>query len=426
MDAQQRHRNVKRQRTENDVRSAPYGSRQICLNLDRHLYDAIWEDAAEVRKLVQRQYEKHPELFPPEMEHGFRLSGHLPESVKMPGIRLRQIRIGGVAYTLRPSFVMPWCAGETAEVESPLLLCWYGVPCWLVTRIFGRDDMFWHRHLQRLGRNSLVGTTVFDPARLPKHLAADEHHAKWQGKKGYVTMIAARGCLLGTALTQGADQQHLEEAYGVFAQEARKLDADYAPETVNTDGWWATSNAFAALFPTIVTVLCFLHGFLKVRDRGRKEFDLHTRIWNIFRSEHIRMFDRRMKAFRKWFENQTWSAALADAVSKLWKRAKQYRLAHQHPDCYRTSNQVDRLMNRLTRFLYAGRGLHGHQRTSELRLRGFALLCNFRPFAPRAGQPREYASPAHRFNGLRYHENWLINLMISTSLAGQKTVHRKQ
>jgi len=26
-------------------------------------------------------------------------------------------------------------------------------------------------------------------------------------------------------------------------------------------------------------VLCFLHGFLKIRDRCRKARDLHTRVW---------------------------------------------------------------------------------------------------------------------------------------------------
>ena len=62
--------------------------------------------------------------------------------------------------------------------------------------------------------------------------------------------------------------------------------------------------------------------------------------------------------------------------------------------------------------------LHGHQGSSELRLRGWALLLNFRPYAPRSNQPRTHDSPAHRLNGKRYHEHWLHNLMASTSLMG--------
>ncbi len=75
-------------------------------------------------------------------------------------------------------------------------------------------------------------------------------------------------------------------------------------------------------------------------------------------------------------------------------------------------------MNRLYRLMYAGRGLHGHQGSSELRLRGWALLQNFRPYAPRGKNPRAFDSPAHRLNGKRYHEHWLHNLMVSTSLMG--------
>jgi hypothetical protein len=371
--------------------------------------------------------DQFPELFPEGIQNGFSFTGFLPASNKMPGIRLRQIRLrDGGSFTLRPSFVMRHMTGVVDELEHPLLLLSYGVPCWLVTKIFGRNDMFWHRHVERLGRNSVVGTTVFDAEHLPQHLAADEHHANWQGEKGYIATTAAGGCLLGVALTDEADQAHLQEAYGVFAQEARELSPQYAPETVNTDGWWATSNAFQALFPLIAPILCFLHGFLKVRDRCRKDHDLHSRIWEVYQATNIRMFDRRMKSFRQWFENQTWAAAVVEMVSKLWKRTPQYRVAYKHSECYRTSNQVDRPMNRLTRLLYAGRGLHGHVTTSEQRLRGWALLHNFRPFAPRAGQKREHDSPAHRINNSRYHENWLQNLIISTSLGGQKSAPRKR
>jgi hypothetical protein len=79
---------------------------------------------------------------------------------------------------------------------------------------------------------------------------------------------------------------------------------------------------------------------------------------------------------------------------------------------------VDRLTNRLSRVLYAHRGLHGHQRSSERRLRGWARLLHFCPYAPRAGQPRAYQSPAHRLNRKRYHDNWLQNLLLSASLGG--------
>ena len=419
MDSQQRRRTIRQRDTNETNNVAPYGSRQICINMTEDQYHDIWHDSAKVRSLIDRLVQQHPELFPDDIQQGYALSGMLPASKKMPDIRLRQIRIADVAFTLRPSFVMPYFTGTTEELRKPLLLLSYGVPCWLVTEVFGRDDMFWHRHLERLGRNSLVGTTVRDPDKLPEHLAADEHHAHWLREKGYIATVAAQGCLLGIALTGEADQAHLQEAYGVFAEESRDVSADYQPQTVNTDGWFATQNAFKALFAGIVPVLCFLHGFLKVRDRCRKEHDLHERIWNVFHADHIRMFDRRMKAFRRWFEQQTWPSSVANVTAKLWKRADQYRVAYKHEGCYRTSNQVDRLMNRLTRLMYAGRGLHGHLWSSERRLRGWALLNNFRPFAKRSGKERTYSSPAHQLNEKRYHEDWLQNLLLSASMAGK-------
>lgn len=107
-------------------------------------------------------------------------------------------------------------------------------------------------------------------------------------------------------------------------------------------------------------------------------------------------------------------------MEKLRAKTESYAVAYDHPGCHRTSNAVDRPMNRLCRLMYAGRGLHGHQGSSELRLRGWALLQNFRPYAPRGRCPRAFESPAHRLNGKRYHEHWLHNLMASTSLTGFK------
>jgi len=304
------------------------------------------------------------------------------------------------------------------EVAYPLLLLSYGVPTWVVTHGFGHHDMFWQRLLERLGRNSLVGTTVRDPQRLPPHLAADEHHTDWCGRKGYVALTAGEGCVLGVALTESADDAHLLDAYGTFQAEARQVDPAYAPQTVNTDGWTATQNAWQMLFPVVAVILCFLHGFLKIRDRCRKAVELHRRVWDVYRAATAAEFSARMNAFQAWAAVQTWPTAVGEVLGKLWKRTSEYARAYDHPGCRRTSNMVDRLTNRLYRVLYAHRGLHGHQGSSERRLRGWALLHNFCPYARRAGRPREFHSPAHRLNKKQYHDNWLQNLMISASLGG--------
>ena len=176
---------------------------------------------------------------------------------------------------------------------------------------------------------------------------------------------------------------------------------------------------FKSLFPGIAVILCFLHGFLKIRDRCRKNHDLQARVWEVYRAPTAAEFWSRRADFQNWFPSQNCTASVGEMVAKLSKKTEAYIVAHDHPGCRRTRNAVDRPMNRLCRLMYAGRGLHGHQASSERRLRGWALLLNFRVFAPRSNHPREHDCPAQRLNGKRYHANWLHNLNASTSLLGR-------
>ena len=104
--------------------------------------------------------------------------------------------------------------------------------------------MYWHRLERSLGRNSLVGTTVSSAGRLPRHLAADEKHTTLAGEKVYLAATAGGGCCLGMVLAKAAGNDDLTGPYGVFRDEARRLDPEYRPETVNTDGWPATQAAW--------------------------------------------------------------------------------------------------------------------------------------------------------------------------------------
>jgi hypothetical protein len=401
----------------------PRGAKQIVIPMTRQQYDEIWHETERLRAFLAEWARSAPELFPLGFDRGYRLHGFGRQSRKLPGMKLRKIvTADGSSYWLRPSFVTGYMTGTVDELSYPLLLASHGVPPWLLKIGFGHSEMYWYRLVERLGRSSLVGATVRDPARLPIHLAADEHHADWAGEKGFVATTVGGGCLLGVALASSADDVHLQQAYGVFATEARDVKPEYAPETVNTDGWAATRNAFQALFPRIAVVLCFLHGFLKIRDRCRKAHDLHRRVWEVYRAATAGEFRRRMGELQRWCGTRTWTASVGEMLEKLWNRTESYVVAYDHPGCHRTSNAVDRPMNRLCRLMYAGRGLHGHQDSSELRLRGWALLMNFRPYAPRSNHLRTHDSPAHRLNGRRYHEHWLHNLMASTSLMGFKSL----
>lgn len=418
MDAQRQTRQLNRDKLTSGEQ-VPRGSKQIVVPMTRDQYQEFWDSPDRVRQFLNEWLQIAPELFPPGFGDGYTLHGKGRKSRKMPGIQLRKIVLANRSQFWRPSFVMSYMMGDVDELSYPLLLAAHGVPAWLLVMGHGRNEMYWQRILERLGRSSLVGTTVRDPSRLPEHLSADEHHGNWNGQDGYLAVTAAEGCILGLSLTAAADDKHLAQGYGDFAEEARELHPEYAPQTVNTDGWKPTQNAFQTLFSQIVVVLCYLHGFLKIRDRCRQNHDLHRRVWDIYRAPTAAEFRTRMDAFQEWVLTQNFTPSVRDMIVKLKNKTDEYVVAYDHPGCRRTSNAVDRPMNRLYRWLYAGRGLHGNQASSERRLRGLALLHNFRTFAPRSNQPREHSCPAHRLSRKRYHDHWLHNLMAATSLLGR-------
>ena len=94
-----------------------------------------------------------------------------------------------------------------------------------MAHVFGRDAMSWYRLEQGVGRFSLVGTTVKNPERFPKDLVADEKQSWLKGERVYIATTAAQDCILGASVAPSASQADLEKAYGVFASEARTLDA---------------------------------------------------------------------------------------------------------------------------------------------------------------------------------------------------------
>ena len=106
------------------------------------------------------------------------------------------------------------------------------------------------------------------------------------GEKAYVATPWPR-VRPGSVATLHADAEDLQEAYAHFKTEATDVQATYQPQTVNTDGWSGTRNAWLALFPNIVLILCFLHGFPKsaTLQTAQASFpdDLHARLGRLSR-----------------------------------------------------------------------------------------------------------------------------------------------
>lgn len=282
------------------------GYRTIRLPLTEAEYDHFLTDRVYAKARLDELYEDFPELFPAAFLWGYALFGFTEPSIKQ-ALRCRRIRLdqGQTVCTIAPAFVMPYMTGLTQDVDHALFLMRFHVPCWAIAHVFGRDPMYWYRLEQGLGRFSVVGTTVKSPEQLPKDLVADEKHSWLKGERVYIATTAAQDCILGASVSTSASQTDLEKAYGVFAREAQDLDADYAPETVNTDGWQATQNAWKALFTQITVILCFLHAFLKIRERAKKAFgalgqDVQRRVWEAYRATSKRAFSQRLRRLREW------------------------------------------------------------------------------------------------------------------------------
>jgi len=414
-------------------------SAQIILPLPFQVYEKVMVDKEQAKEIINYYMAKSPELFPDELNAGYVLNGWTEPSVKMPDVRFRRIRAQTSnnkgqrrSFTVGTCDILSYRRATVDEVEKALFMKSFGVPDWALTYVFGRNDAFWYRLSASLGRHSIVGTTVKKAGVLPDDLLADEKHTKAHGEKWYISTTVGKGCVLGASVSETADSKGLEEAYGVFKTEAQALKADYAPRTVNTDGWAATGKAWLSLFPTITILLCFLHAFIKIRSRCKRLGDvfetIKTHVWDIYHAESADDFMLQVGILESWLKDKQsdLSKTAFEAIEKLCQKADKFRLAYDHPQGHRTSNMLDRQMELMARWLSGGRHYHGNLQSAELRIRGWALLHNYRPFCPRAKVSDNYQARAHKLNGFVYRNNWLENMLVATSCQGFRLVHKKR
>ncbi|HSB78906.1 MAG TPA: hypothetical protein VLM91_08970 [Candidatus Methylomirabilis sp.] len=396
--------------------------RTICLPISDEAYPQIVNDPSEFRRTIDDCFRRMPELFPANFAHGYRLKDDrfsVKQEVPIRRVRLRD----GTAYSIRPSFLMPYLSARTEKVEGPLFLRTFGVPFWALVHVFGADPMFWYRLECGLGRFSVVGTTVRQ-AGLPEHLLADEHHQPLDGQKVYIATTVGSGCCLGAEPAEAAGAEELKAAYGTFRDEAHDVTPEYAPETVSTDGWKGTQAAWKALFPTVVILLCFLHSGLKVRDRAKhlKEVfaEISRRVWEAYHAPDRRSFAQRLRRLRQWSMSHLTGVVLENVLDLCGKRDR-WSVAYRHPGGHRTSNMLDRIMRGMNRYFDRGQHLHGSRAACRLHCRAWALLSNFAPWHRATTRKNHgWRSPAERLNQHRYDDCWLQNLLISASLGGYR------
>jgi hypothetical protein len=395
----------------------------ICLPIGEDEYRKIMESWPLVRKWIQRQLQAAPELFPADFAQGFRQKdSRCPRKMDVR-IWRASANCDDQAYSIRPSFVMPWMIARTDDVANGLFLRKFGVPFWAVAHVLGRNPMFWFRAEASLGANSVVGTTVRQ-AEIPEHLLADEHHQTCKSEKVFVATTVGAGCCLGAEVVASAGADDLTKGYGVFKREAKDVQPTYTPKSVNTDGWKGTMNAWMTLFVRIVLIRCFLHGWLKIRDRAKhlqeQFFEIGERVWNVYRAPDSKACRQRLRALRSWAKEHL-QGVVQEAVFDLCAKQSLWVQPYKQPGAHRTSNMLDRVMRGMRRFFNRGQHLHGSLEVSTRRARAWALMYNFTPWSPQAKRANKgYECPAERLNKHRYHPAWLQNLLISASLGGYR------
>jgi hypothetical protein len=396
--------------------------KSICLPCESEAaYRHCVDDAGRFRQFVETMWHHHPELFPTAFSQGFKLHDSY-HSVKQD-ICLRRIKLKatGEVFLVRPSLLIPYLGAKTSDIEKVLYLRQWGVPFEALAYVFGRDPMFYYRASVSLGRNSLVGTTVKSAEALPTNLVADEKHTWLLGERHYVATTVGGGCFLGAEIVEEASTEALCAGYGEFLAEARDLDPEYQPQTMCTDGWRGTREAWQLLVPTLKLMLCFLHSVLKIeaRCRGQLRQQLREKAWHVYQAKNKVQFAQRVRRLREWASSHLEGAAQV-VVLKLCGLKDHFSMAYDFPQAARTTNGVDRLMDYMDRVLYAMRYLHGEQQTARLAVRAMAVQWNFHPYSARAQLDGAKRSPFEALNGFQYQANWLHNLLIAASMGGRK------
>jgi len=390
--------------------------RTIILPIGQEEYEQIITVWPKFRAWVDEQYRLNPEIFPELFERGYKL--HDDKTSEKNKVITRRIKLrNGQVWTLHPGFVMPYMTGFTEEVAKALYLRKYSVPYEGLVYVFGRDENYWYRIETRFGEKNIVAATV-KTVEIPEDLLADEHHSWINGEKVAIATTVTHGVVLGAEVCPGFSKEELKEGYGVFKTEAEQVDPKYAPKTVNTDGYSGTIRAWSVLFPAIVIIRCFLHAWLRIRERGKKSkffFELGERAWNVYYSVTKSIMGQRIRRLREWAMKNI-SGVLLEKTLDLCNKAVEWSLWYTHENAYTTSNELDRLMRSQNRYFDRGQHFHGTRESANLRSRAWAILHNYWDWGRKTrAKNGGYRCPAERLNGKRYADNWLENLLVATS-----------
>ena len=95
------------------------GPKTICIPCSQQEYEQVVDDPMAFRRLLDQQIQVTPELFPPEIQQGYRMKDVYTS--RKTGWKLRRIDLrNDQSYLIHPSFLMPYLSGRTEDVQAPL------------------------------------------------------------------------------------------------------------------------------------------------------------------------------------------------------------------------------------------------------------------------------------------------------------------
>lgn len=162
-------------------------------------------------------------------------------------------------------------------------------------------------------------------------------------EKVYVATTVGKECILSAEIAKDAGEEALTGAYKVFKDECQCLKPTYSPETVNTDGWKSSHNAWSFLFTSVCIICCFLHVFIKIRYRGKKKYkdlfiQVSSKLWECYSAVNKASFTQRVGRPHEWCEKNEIPDVFLKPIQKLRKNIADYRAAYSKasfPSLYR-------------------------------------------------------------------------------------------
>lgn len=131
-----------------------------------------------------------------------------------------------------------------------------------------------------------------------------------------------------------------------------------------------------------------------------------SKLWECYKADSKRSFSQRVRRLYEWGKTFEVPTFMMDKIQKIRDNLEKFTKAYDLPGSHRTSNMIDRLMQRMDRYFFNTQYFHGSIESTERGIRAWALIQNPAPSNPRTIQKYNgLQSPAERLNGFCYHDN---------------------